>query len=170
VSGRFGKPDETGRSSGKFAGQRGKQLGPPKDQPWIWLTRELLESDAWQSLSINARRLIDFLLLEHMAHAGRENGNLKATYGQLEKFGLTPNRIAAAIAEAENAGLVDCHRGGMRVATTYRLTFYPLPDGTAPTHRWKQYRAPVQKQKSAPKSEGSKPPEMLVNSQICPQR
>src|SRR5262245_31764138 len=136
MSGRFGRPDASGRSSGTFGGRQGKRLRPPKGEPWVWLTRELIESAAWRSLSINARRFIDALLLDHMAHAGRENGNLKATYGQLEKLGLTRNCIHKAIAEAEAAGLVDCYRGGMRVATTFTLTFYPLPDGTPPTNRW----------------------------------
>jgi len=142
MSARKGNPDVTGRSSGKFGGRVGKMMKPPKGQPWVWLTRELLESDAWQSLSINARRFVDFLLLDHMNNAGCENGKLKATYDQLVKFGVTSRRRAAqAISEVEAAGLVDCHRGGMRVATTYTLTFYSLPDGVPPTNRWKAFIA-----------------------------
>ena len=36
---------------------------PPKGEPWCWETRELRASDAWRSAGINARRLIDFLLI-----------------------------------------------------------------------------------------------------------
>ena len=34
-------------------------------------------------MSINTRRLIDFLLLDHMANAGRENGNLMAIHDDI---------------------------------------------------------------------------------------
>ena len=64
-SARTGKPDVTGRSSGRYPGRRGKINKPPKDEPWVWLTKELLESDAWCALSPNGHSLIDFLLLEH---------------------------------------------------------------------------------------------------------
>src|SRR5262249_13607947 len=83
------------------------------------------------------RRLIDFLLLEHLTHGGKENGNLKAPYQQLAKAGVGRRLIADAIREAEGAGLVDVHRGGMRVTTTYALTWLPLKDGTAASNRWK---------------------------------
>ena len=45
---RFGKPDATGRSSGKLGGRAGKLMKPPQGEPWVWLTRELLASDAWR--------------------------------------------------------------------------------------------------------------------------
>src|SRR5262245_28723444 len=70
MSGRFGKPDVTGRSSGTLAGRHGKVMRPPPGEPFIWLTREVIESDAWRSLGINARRFIDFLLLDQMNNAG----------------------------------------------------------------------------------------------------
>ena len=34
---------------------------PAAGEPWVWLTRELLRSDAWRSLGINGRRVVDFL-------------------------------------------------------------------------------------------------------------
>jgi hypothetical protein len=110
---------------------------PPKGQPFVWLTRELLASAAWREMSINGHRFVHFLLLEHMGKSGRENGKLKAPYKQLVRHGITRRLIAAAIREAEELGLVDSHRGGMRVATTYALTWLPLHDGTAPSNRWR---------------------------------
>ena len=117
-------------------------LGPPKGEAWIWTTRELGRSDASRSLGINARRFVDFLKNEHMGHGGRDNGKLKATYLQLEAWGIGARYISTAIAEAERVGLVDCRRGGMRVATTYSLTWLPLHDGSPPTNRWRTYRNP----------------------------
>lgn len=116
---------------------------PPVGQPWVWLTRELLCSDAWRSLSINARRLIDFLVIEHMSKGGKSNGKLKAPYAHLEVFGIAPRHVAPSIREAEDLGLVDCSRGGRRVATTYGLAWLPLHDGTQASNRWRTYRNPA---------------------------
>lgn len=49
--------------------------------------RELLESMAWKSLNLNERRLIDFLELCLLDTAGENNGDLIATYRQIEKYG-----------------------------------------------------------------------------------
>jgi hypothetical protein len=120
----------------------GKAQRPPVGEPWVWLTRELLSSDAWRSLSINGRRFIDALLIEHMAHAGRANGQLKATHRQLYQMGIGQHHATRAICEAEELGLVDCHRGGMRVATTYTLTWLQPHDGAPASNRWRSYRNP----------------------------
>ena len=90
---RFGKADQKGRSSGIWSGRQGTNRRPPKGEPWIWLTRELLSSASWRATSINCRRLIDFLLVEHMNHAGTENGNLAAPYDHLVPWGLTRSGI-----------------------------------------------------------------------------
>lgn len=137
----YGKPDQKGRSSGKLTGRARKLRSPPKGEPWRWLTRELLESAAWRGLSINGRKLIDFLLIEDMAHAGTENGNLVAPYDQLEAYALTRSEIRFAIDEAEFVGLIRCSRGGRWAGTNrpsrYRLTFYCDRDGNDPTNEWK---------------------------------
>jgi hypothetical protein len=125
---------------------------PPAGEPWVWLTRELIASDAWRSLGINARRVIDFLLIEHMRHAGRHNGKLKAPKHQLETFGIGSHYVTEAIREAERLGLVDCHRVGMRVATTYGLSWLPLHDGTAPSNRWRAFQNTDLKPMPGPKS------------------
>ena len=138
----FGKPDATGRSSGKRTGRAGKAHRPPKDEPWVWLTRELLVSPAWRHQSVNTARLIAFLLIEHMNHAGTENGNLKATHEQLRIYGLGANSIRDAIEEAEFLGLVRFKRGGRWAGsnqpTQFRLTFQPDRDGNPPMNEWKR--------------------------------
>jgi hypothetical protein len=121
----------------------GKANRPPAGEPWAWLTRDLLASDAWRSQGINTRRFIDFLLLEHMSKGGGENGNLKAPRRQLEEFGIGARFISDAISDAEVLGLVHCQRGGMRIATTYRLGWLPHRDGTPATDKWRNYRNPA---------------------------
>jgi hypothetical protein len=115
---------------------------PPPGEPFVWQTRELLSSAAWRSMSINGRRVLDFLLLEWMGKGGRENGRLKAPHRQLEAYGVGARLVAGAIREVEDLGLVACNRGGMRIATTYALTWLPLHDGTPASNRWRLYRNP----------------------------
>lgn len=129
-----GKPDRTGRSSGKMVGRNGEGLGPPKDKPWAWLTTELMTSDAWRMRSHNCALLIDWLMIEHRNHAGLENGRLKATYDALETYGLRRRSIKAVIEEAKFLGFVRVTIHGGRWAMTntasqYRLTFYATIEG-----------------------------------------
>jgi hypothetical protein len=127
---------------------------PPAGESFVWQTHALRTSDAWRSAGINARRFVDFLLIEHMNHGGRANGLLKAPYRQLEAFGIPSPCVAEAIREAEELGLVDCHRGGIRIATTYAITWLPLHNSAGATNRWRTYRnpdlAPVSQRVSQP--------------------
>ena len=145
-----------GSTSSNGRGDRGMSDNrPPAGRTFVWLTRELLASDAWRSLGINACRFVHFLMLEHMSKGGQHNGELKAPYRQLIEFGIGARHLADAIREAEDLGLVKCHRGGMRVATTYALTWLPLHDGTPATNRWRAYRNPDLPPLSAPKNQKS---------------
>jgi hypothetical protein len=97
--------------------------------PWIKLPLALLDSDAWRSLSINARRLIEFVMIEHMRHGGKANGALMAPRLQLEEFGIGARHISAAIEEAVGKGIINCGRGTGRKPNLYALTWLPLGDG-----------------------------------------
>jgi hypothetical protein len=120
-----------------------KQLNrPPAGQSWIWLTKEMMKGTAWRSLGPNAKRVVEFLMVEWMDHGGRQNGRLVAPYRHLEQIGISVRLIADAIREAEAVGLIDCFRGGMRVATTYALTWLPLHDETPPSNRWRSFQNP----------------------------
>ena len=139
----FGKPDATGRSSGKLTGRLKKLMGPPDDQPWCWQPRDLITSDAWRARSITLVRIINALLLDHMNHAGQENGNLMATYDQLVASGAGRRFISDAIAEGVFLGLIRVDPGGRWVDSNqpsrYRLTWlYCLPTDTPATNDWKR--------------------------------
>jgi len=134
----------------------GKFNRPPAGKSWIWLTLDMMKGDAWRSAGINTRRFIDFLMIELMQNGGRKNGKLKAPYHQLEQIGIGAQYIATAINEAEQFGLVHCHRGGERVATTYTLTWIPLCDGTPATDHWRAYRSPKLKPWPEPKRQQEK--------------
>lgn len=143
----FGKPDATGRSSGRLNRAEAKLLGPPRGEAWVWLTCGLLESEAWRGMSVNCRRLIDRLLIEHCKHAGRENGRLVATYNQLVAYGISRKKIRHAIVEARRRGLIQItRRGGLygidahRTPSNYRLTFVGcVSPPAAATNDWRHF-------------------------------
>jgi hypothetical protein len=126
---------------------------PPRGEPFVWHQVELLRSPPWRSRSINCVRLIEFLLVEQMAHAGLENGNLLATFDQLVAWGIGRRLVTDTVDEAEALGLIEARRGGRKglVAnhlSTYRLTFYAsrcklegeAPYWSAPTDEWKRLK------------------------------
>ena len=112
-------------------------------EAFVKLPRELLNSAAWRSLGINARRLLDFLSIEHMNHGGKANGKLLAPRRQLERFGIGSHFISSAIEECERTGLVDCRRGFGRHPSLYALTWLPLGDGSEPSNRWRAYHPEI---------------------------
>ncbi len=114
-----------------------KMQGPPKGRPWVWVSLDLMDSEPWRSLTISARRLLDFLMIEHMQHGGKENGGLLAPRRQLEAFGISSHLVSEAIIEVETLGLVDVKRGVGRRPSTYALTWLPLGDGAEPSNRWR---------------------------------
>lgn len=140
--GGIGKPNATGRSSGKRTGREGRFHRPPEGEPFIWITRELMASPAWRARGPTAVKLIDFLLIEHMAHAGTENGNLCAPYDQLVAFGCSRRLLKAAISELQFLGLIEVTPGGRWANTNqpsrYRLTWLPERENRPPTNEWKR--------------------------------
>jgi hypothetical protein len=117
------------------------------DGPFIWMTRELLESDAWRTAPINTVRFVMRLMIEHMAHAGTENGNLICTFDDLSKWGVGRRFIVKAQKEAIRRGLVYRTQKGCRSAGAGRrphrfgLGWLPGHDGSAAPSRWKLYQA-----------------------------
>jgi hypothetical protein len=110
-----------------------------KGEAFVKMPRAVLESSGWRSLGINARRFVDFLMIENMNKWGKENGHLLAPRRQLEEAGIGARHVSAAIGEAETCGFVDVKRGVGRRPSTYALTWLPLADGTEPSRRWMAY-------------------------------
>jgi hypothetical protein len=115
--------------------------GKSKNEPFAMLPRGLLESLSWRSLSIHSRRLLDYLILEHMRHGGKNNGRLLAPQRQLIAFGIHAHFVATAIKDAERVGVLDCKRGVGRRPSLYGLTWLPRAPGEPPTDRWRQCEA-----------------------------
>jgi GNAT superfamily N-acetyltransferase len=122
---------------------------PPPDMPWIWLTREMLEAPAWRAMPIHARRVVERVCIEHMAHAGTANGNLTVTYRDYRAYGIGQRRIRKAIEIAEALGWIEVTVRGRRsfeaerYPSRYALTWLPQPAlGRHATNRWRQITTP----------------------------
>ena len=111
---------------------------------------DLLDSVAWQSMKVNTRKLIDFLLREHRWHSSTENGALIATYNQLEEYGLSRRLIKSAIDDAVELGLIRIERVGTKAhPSLYRLTFLKDRGGAPATNEWKKVSARMVDEKNS---------------------
>lgn len=157
----MGTHDATGRSKPGRRGRDRRVNGPPQDEPWVWMSRGLLESPAWAALSLPARRVIDRVLVEHMAHGGAENGNLPVSYDDFVAYGVRRNSVAPAIAEAVALGLLDHQRGrsggsnATRRVQVFRLTWLRSSSNEPPTNRWKRIKSPTDARKVADTARGT---------------
>ncbi len=113
--------------------------GMPQGQ-FIMHPKELLESAAWRALTLTDRKILDRLELEHMYHAGRENGRLKCTYDDFENWGIRRKSICESLAKLEALGLVEVTARGRKAAgeyhypSQYRLTY--VQGNEAATNEW----------------------------------
>jgi hypothetical protein len=133
--------------------QRKRLNAPPTKQPWAWFTLEILSSDAYRSLSGNAMKILNRILIEHMNHAGLENGRLPVSYDDFVKYGMRRHAIRPALNELIAAGFIRISQPGRRVhgedqgrMAEYRLTWLPVAtpaDFQAASNDWnspRQYR------------------------------
>jgi hypothetical protein len=120
---------------------------PPKGEGWIWFTHDMLVSDAWRDLSPAATAVLQRLSVEHMNHAGTQNGRLICTYDDFEGFGIRRRSIPGALAELKLRGIIRVTGQGRRSSgqtrhpNLYALTWLPSCDGEMATNEWKRYRS-----------------------------
>ena len=139
--------DATGRSTGRFADPRFRKMNkPPSGEPWLWLTREILESYAWRALSSSGQKVVCRIGLEHLAHGGCQNGDLPVTYRVFEAYGIGPNSISPALAEAVELGLIERTAIGHRAwgefkgsPARYALGWLPFHDGRPAGDHWRRF-------------------------------
>lgn len=122
-------------------GKRRKHHGPRKDEPWVWMSRDLISSPAFRALSGNGLKIIFRVLEEHMSHGGQENGELIVTHAQFADYGIRLASVAQAIQEAEYMGFIAVDRGtayrGGHEPNVYRLTWFGDFRDAPATNNWK---------------------------------
>lgn len=141
------KADRTGRSTGRRSNRRERVTTGPRGR-WVYQEIEMIESPAWRALTINARRIIERLQLEHSNHGGGENGRLPCTYSDFQRWGVTKKYILAAVVEAEALGFIErVDRGRKKFGnypgspSRFRLTFIGTiaPEMRPPTDEWRRF-------------------------------
>jgi hypothetical protein len=149
--------DATGRSTGRFADPRFRKLNkPPPGEPWLWLTREILESFAWRALSNAGQKIVSRIGIEHLSHGGCQNGDLPVTYRDFERYGIGKNSIFAALAEASELGLIERTAAGRQAwgeskgsPARYALSWLPFHDGRPATNRWRRFGSLAEARRAA---------------------
>jgi hypothetical protein len=105
-------------------------------------TPKMLESPAWCTLSLSARRILDRIEIELCRHGGRDNGKLPVTYEDFVRYGIDRHGIAPALRELQALGLLEIEQQGLagnadlRRPHLFRLTYLPTDQGPA-TNNWR---------------------------------
>ena len=103
----------------------------------------MLDSPAWQARSVPLSRILERLEIEHMRHAGMNNGGLQVSSGQFVDCGVSRKDIRRSLQLGADLGLLEVKRpikktmGPLRTPNEYRLTY--LPEGQRlPSDEWKR--------------------------------
>jgi len=130
------KVDARGRSGPR------KTNGAMKiDGPFVPHRLDMLTSPAYRVLSRAALQVLTRLEVEHMGHAGQDNGALPCTYDDFVEHGIHRQAIGPAINECVALGFLRVTErgrsgnGAFRSANKFRLT-YIATRGVAPTDDW----------------------------------
>ena len=95
-------------------------------------------------MSRAARLVVDRVMIEHMAHAGTENGNLAVTYADFVKFGIRRESLPAAIADAAARGSITITEQGRASTGPDRWPSRYARARMAPVTRWRADIEPLE--------------------------
>jgi hypothetical protein len=118
-------------------------------QSWNAIRRDLLRSPAMAVADPRVHKFLNILGGELALKEGRNNGNLKCPFSDIEASGLRRKCIKRVIAEAIALGLLSIKKGragGVRYGKShrYRLTYMPILDDegkliSEPTDEWAEF-------------------------------
>ena len=130
-------------SKHKRGGIAGRKKRTQIGGQWVPYRVEMIQSPAFRVLSLQARKILHRLEIEHCAHGGAENGRLPCRYYDFETYGSRRKAISLAIREAEALGFIQTMTLGSRAygdipgkASTYRLTYLHTEEGFS--DEWKK--------------------------------
>lgn len=109
----------------------------------VRLYHQLLDTEAWRHLSGNGVKL---LLQLAKYETGKNNGSLFMSCRRAAaEIGVSINTVSAAFKELEGMGFVQAVERGhfdrkTSEATSWRLTWLPVPNRRAPTHEYKDWQ------------------------------
>jgi hypothetical protein len=106
--------------------------------------------------------VLDRVCVEHMAHAGGQNGFLPVTYDDFEHAGIRRGSIRKAIADALILGFLDMTRKGTRgwgewsgQPSLFRLVWLPTCEGAPATFAWKRFASLEEAQRAVAEARNS---------------
>jgi hypothetical protein len=108
-------------------------------------TIEMMESPAFQVLSLAGHRILARVELELAHHGGNDNGRLPVTYDHFEEYGVHRHSIAAGLREVCALGFLEITQRGRagnaewRKPHYFRLTYRPVGNAK-PTDDWRHIR------------------------------
>jgi hypothetical protein len=158
-----------GRGHSPEISQKRNRNKPPSDEAWSWRTLAMVESPAWRALPSGARTVIERIEIEHMKHAGTQNGKLPVTYGDFEAHGADRSAIRLYISIAVTLGFIDvteeghCGAGDTRRAARYALTWIDRHDGAPRSNRWRKFetladaKKAIEQAKDSFRAQGGRP-------------
>jgi hypothetical protein len=122
---------------------------PPDGQSWIWWTKEMYESPAFQELVKHKGALVvvNRIAYEHLCQGGKENGRLKVTFDNFVFWGIGRTRIGDNVAIAEALGFVKLVKRGLasfedlRYPSEHAITWQGI-GAEPPTNDWKRVWSP----------------------------
>jgi hypothetical protein len=106
---------------------------------------DLLASPAYTARSWVAEKVLTGILIEHAAHNGNENGNLRVSFTELCRQRVSRKSIRRGLVELRALGLIEFwegHRsyGKHQAPNVYRITWLGTPDGVLPTNEWQRIK------------------------------
>lgn len=110
-------------------------------EQFIAHTVRMLESPAYQVMSLSARRVLTRIEIEHAHHGGNDNGRLPVTFDNFVQYGVHRHAIGPATRECEALGFLQVTERGyagnaeFRAPNKFRLT-YLYAGGAQPTDEW----------------------------------
>jgi hypothetical protein len=114
-------------------------------------TIAMMESPAFQVLSLSGHRVLNRLEIEHAHHGGNDNGKLPVTFNQFSECGIDRHAIAPAIREVCALGFVEITERGQagnrefRRPNLFRLTYRDC-GRAASTNEWRDIKTMEQAQ------------------------
>jgi hypothetical protein len=106
-------------------------------------TIEMMESPAFQVLSLGGHRALARIEIELAHHGGCDNGRLPVTFEHFAEYGMDRHAIAPALRELCALGFVEITEHGragnaeFRRPNQFRLTYRPVGNAK-PTDEWKR--------------------------------
>ena len=116
---------------------------------FAWRLIEMLESPAYQVLSLAAHRVLARIEIELAHHGGNGNGQLPVTFNDFVHYGVRRHAIAPALRDLEALGFIEITERGragnaeFRQPHKFRLTYRHVARAN-PTDEWRRIKTPEQ--------------------------